>query len=462
MSFDIENGNNTPKKRSSLVFESDKKRSLFRSTDKSPPIGILAFETAKTMSRLLCLHKSLSDEEVSKLRKETVKLEGISFLISRDEDYLLKLACMEKAEELDHAGAVVARLGKNCFNPDLINFDRIFNDMKLGIIDLSHFSSAKQVEKTMEKLEKYVATTSELYSCLEALTEMEMSERKLKQWKFSGPMPLLVKSNDISKKTNYDYFDSKIAWQRQQVRHLRQISLWGQTFNKTVRLMARGVCIVYARLSITFSPYMIKPSRHIRISSHPDMQSYHINRLERGGGGLSRSSQVRGNSSEKNIGTGGSALMRQAKQSTAGAAGLALRYAKVILVADRFLQTWSFIDESGREELFQMLPRNLRRLVKSKLRKITVEESRDESLAEGWREGLKRILGWLAPMANDTLKWQMERNVEKQDFDPRPKVLLLQTLFFADREKSEAAIAEVLVGLSCICKYELRNPEVSE
>ncbi|PIA60427.1 hypothetical protein AQUCO_00300140v1 [Aquilegia coerulea] len=436
-------------KKRSLMFDLKKNRhSIFRNSNKSPTLGILAFETAKIMSRLVSLHKSLSDIELSKLLKEIVKMKGVSYLISTDEDYLLKLACMEKMEDLDRAGIVVARLGKSCSDPDLINFERIYSNIKLGLFDLNNFSTAsKEAQKTMEKLERFVSTTSELYSGLESLSEMEVSERKIKQWK---------SNSNMAPKINFDLFETKISWQRQQVRHLRQVSLWGQTFNKTVRLMARAVCIVYARLCVAFSPYIVRPIRHTRYASYPDLDSCHTNKLEKGGRrAASKSGPLP--SLQDNVGFGGFALMHQAGPSTIGGSGLMLRFAKVVLIVDKYLKSRSFIDESGREELYHMLPRSLRRLVMSKLKKFTKEEleqSGDDWLAEGWREGSKRILRWLTPMAQDTIKWQMERNVEKQNFDPRPKVLLLQTLFFADREKSEAAIAEVLVGLSCICKYE--------
>lgn len=64
---------------------------------------------------------------------------------------------------------------------------------------------------------------------------------------------------------------------------------------------------------------------------------------------------------------------------------------------------------------------------------------------------------WLSPMATNTLLWQRERRVEMTNFDARPPVLLLQTLHFADKEKTEAAIVEVLVGLSFIYMHENRR-----
>ncbi|KAI3955403.1 hypothetical protein MKW98_018504 [Papaver atlanticum] len=104
--------------------------------------------------------------------------------------------------------------------------------------------------------------------------------------------------------------------------------------------------------------------------------------------------------------------------------GLAMRYANVIILMERYLNSPSSISEYARKDLYQMLPDNL--------------QWDDDSVAQGIRDGMSVILGWLAPMAHTTVKWHTERNFEKQNFD-----------------KAKAAIVEVLVGLSCICRYEL-------
>ncbi|KAH0720859.1 hypothetical protein KY290_005877 [Solanum tuberosum] len=70
-------------------------------------MGILSFETAKIMSRLLCLYKSLSESEISNLKTE-MKSGGVSYLNSKDEGFLLSLACAERLEDLDKAAAAVA------------------------------------------------------------------------------------------------------------------------------------------------------------------------------------------------------------------------------------------------------------------------------------------------------------------------------------------------------------------
>ena len=82
----------------------------------------------------------------------------------------------------------------------------------------------------------------------------------------------------------------------------------------------------------------------------------------------------------------------------------------------------------------------------------------DEALARGWKDAVDRIMAWLGPMARDTVQWQAERNMDRRRrFDGAPRVYALQTLRWADKDKAEAAIVEVLVALSCICWYEERR-----
>ncbi|KAF8397429.1 hypothetical protein HHK36_016345 [Tetracentron sinense] len=457
--------------------------------EKSPTLGILAFETAKIMSRLVSLYKSLSDEEIFKLRKNVMRSEGVAYLNSKDERFLLNLAFVERIEDIDRAAIAVARLGKKCSDFQLNRFHHVYADLSLGSFDLGQTDFvSKEVEKIVGKMEKFISATSNLYSGLEVLAEMEVSERKLIQWKNTRPMQ--------SQKANSDLFDQKLAWQRKQVRRYRDVSLWNQTFDKSVGLMARLICIVYARICFVFGPYISVlprvsarharfPSQHMQVHPHSgpllDKPLKDVGVLSKSGP-LSKSSKqglVRFWTQELNpllpadIGFGigvkenqtfgccenrkKKRLFEVAPTTTVGGAGLALRYAKVIIIAERCLNSQCPIGDDTREDLYQMLSASLKMLVRWKLRnswRKEEDESNDESLAEGWRDALNRMLGWLAPMAHDTVRWQTERSFEKQKFDARPTVLLLQTLHFSDREKTEAAIAEVLVGLSCIFRYE--------
>ncbi|XVF08141.1 hypothetical protein REPUB_Repub06bG0200300 [Reevesia pubescens] len=481
-------------------------------TPSSPTLEILAFETAKTMSRLVGLFKSLSDDEFFKLRKGPMKSPGVAFLNSTDESYLLGLACKEKLEDLNQAAIIVSRLGKKCISEELNRFEIAYHNMKQGIIDVSNLDfSSRNVGKIIEKIEKYANVTSILYASLKALNELETSEKKMQKWKRN------VCPKGPSEKTNIDYFNDKISSQRKQVRHFRQISLWNQTFDKSVGLMARIVCVVYARICTIFRPFVpslprttknrhfntrlyINPKPlHIKVypeanycllvnkkkhekqisKSGPIMKTsrikpaptyFHSGELSPEEKGLgfrisavsitdkisSKINNIEGNTRIRN-----QRLIQSAPENTVGAAGLAICYANVIIMAESYFYSETIISNEAREYMFEMLPlslkQTLRRKLKSQWNKDDEEREGQQRLAEGWKEALEEIIGWLAPVAHDTLRWQEERNLEQQKLDAKPTVLLFQTLHFSDLEKTEAAIVEVLVGLSCIYRYENRR-----
>lgn len=185
--------------------------------EKPEILGILAFDTAKSMSRLISLYKSLSDKEMSWLKKHVIGGRGVTYLTSEDEGFFLTLACAERLEDLEQAATAVSQLGQRCSDYGLVRFAHVYKDLKNGHVDMQKLNNyrSKEMEKFIEKMEKFTSLTGELYSELEELTLMETSESRLKDWKNSH--------NDHN--TNYDLFDQKIGKQRKRVRHLKEISL---------------------------------------------------------------------------------------------------------------------------------------------------------------------------------------------------------------------------------------------
>ncbi|KAG5554004.1 hypothetical protein RHGRI_011766 [Rhododendron griersonianum] len=472
------------RRRCSLAAETKTSTSATSTTQ----VGILAFETAKIMSRLLSLYKSLDEAEVSKLRNQVMKSRGVAYLTSKDESFLLTLACAERLEDLDKVASTVARLGHRCSDFGLNRFDLVYTDLKLGIIDLGKLEyGSKDSHKRIEKMEKLVYATSRLYAALESLSEMETSERKLHQWRNNSTSRMALQAQA----TSYDLFNQKIGYQRKQVTHLKATSLWSQTFDKSVGLMARIVCIVYARICVVFGPFvsflphvslrnvrcshrrdiiriqpeycLIEPIREQVVTTRsgpiptvtkPKLVRFHSQKSILYSADLGASSS--NNSSNNNR------VFNAAGPATVGGSGLTLHYANLILLLEKYLDSGVTIGDDARGALYDTLPENLKTMVRTKLAKkasigAAEEEGDGESLAEGWREAMREIMGWLGPVANDTAIWQAERSFGKRRFELRPPVLLLQTLHFSDKEKVEAAVAEVLVGLSFIYRYENRR-----
>jgi hypothetical protein len=138
---------------------------------------------------------------------------------------------------------------------------------------------------------------------------------------------------------------------------------------------------------------------------------------------------------------------------------LALHYANAVIIAEKMARYPHLITQDARDDLYQMLPKSVRMRLRGKLRSLMRGCSNslecECALVGEWREALEKALAWLAPMAHNMIRWQSEHNFEQQQqIVSRPNVLLLQTLHFADREKAEAAITELLVGLNRLWRYE--------
>ncbi|KAK6138744.1 hypothetical protein DH2020_027513 [Rehmannia glutinosa] len=395
-------------------------------------IGILSFEVANVMSKIIHLHKSLTDNEILKLKNEILKSEGIKTLVSNDEKQLLELALEEKLDDLN-----------------------------------------KDMEGMVRKMERYVNSTANLYTEMEVMNELEVATKKFQQ-----------NHHEESRKA----FEQKLTWQKQDVKHLKDVSLWNQTYDKAVELLARTVCTIYARIYTVFVDSHSRGDIYNALVPRSQVGfSGSLRRVKRDSGQLDVAGKDKRilwckerafgfsgffvhaiNGDPPNGGQrqskgnlvncskfGQCRLLGCALPSTVGGSALALHYANIIIVLEKLLKYPHLVGEEARDDLYQMLPTSLRKTLKISLKSYIKDLAiYDAPLAHNWRERLDLLLKWLAPLAHNTIRWQSERNFEQQQIVTRANVLLLQTLYFADREKTEAAICEVLVGLNYICRYE--------
>lgn len=552
-------------KNSLLLHQNTSKKKDPSTKNAKKTIGILSFEVANVMSKLVHLHKSVSDQEISRLKNEIIKSEGVKKLVSSDESYLLELAYAERLDDLNRVAEVVSRLGKKCTEPALLGFEHVYGDIITRKIEVKELGFlVKDMEGMIRKLERYVGATANLYGEIEVLNELEQATKKFH-----------LNQNEESRRA----FEQKLTWQRQDVKHLKNFSLWNQTYDKVVELLARTICTLYARICIAFgndntilrrnysrsvvsesnfsvgggsrSPHLkaegaknigklenhrpFRPMNRFnsipsergenkppkfktqlslrrgeidllqhqefvypcgpspgrifmeclslsssasRIdddnSSFSDQDSY-VSGCFSVANGMKREQPVHSgflNQSQIGVPYNGdpgqlqysmngskfspkSQLASHATPSTIGGSALALHYANVLIVIEKLLRYPHLVGEEARDDLYQMLPtslrKSLRRNLKSYFKNFAIY---DAPLAHDWKENLDGILKWLAPLAHNMIRWQSERNFEQQQIVTRTNVLLLQTLYFADREKTEAAICELLVGLNYICRYE--------
>ncbi|CAK9313382.1 unnamed protein product [Citrullus colocynthis] len=547
-------------------------------------IGVLAFEIASLMSKLVHLWQSLSDKQVGRLREEINNSLGIKKLVSDDDEYIVRLICAEMTESLAHVAKSVARLGKKCSDPSLKNFEHVFDALiQIGADPYGWIYSWKKMEKKVKKMETFISVNANLYQEMEMLADLEQTLRRMKV-------------NDDSDVINLVEFQKKVAWKQQEVKNLREMSLWKRTYDYAILLLARSLFTIFSRIKHVFeieqsvddgsndsrdmsSDYiarsqsvsslmqsMVHPSengltkfasgplKRFTTKSGPISKPAKPNNFYSGplGGSITKSGPISGpvsgtnrnfnsysgpltsstitsgpisgidnKTNQKNWLVGGYSSLFNGKKShqkpnrltqvgpfkgcmisgpssmvvnchissngyhseivdpcnranpykqllsakcrlldappeTLGGAALALHYANVIIVIEKLAASPHLIGLDARDDLYNMLPAKVRASLRAALKpyaKSLASSAYDTGLAGEWNEAIAGILEWLAPLAHNMVRWQSERSFEQQNFVSRTNMLLVQTLFFANQEKTEAIITELLVGLNYLWRF---------
>ncbi|KAG9458984.1 hypothetical protein H6P81_003492 [Aristolochia fimbriata] len=210
-------------------------------------VGVLSFEVGSLMSKVVQLWYSLADEQIARLRDETLQHPGVRKLVSDDDDYLLSLALAEMVDNLACAARTVARLGRRCSNPLLQRLENLFDEMvrspETGASGWEF--NWKKMKRKVKKMEKFVATSSNLYQEMEVLTELEQGLRRMQ-----------ANGADQSQGT-YVEFQRKVVGQRQEVKYLRENSLWNRSLDYVIRLLTRSLFTVLARIKHVFGIYPV-------------------------------------------------------------------------------------------------------------------------------------------------------------------------------------------------------------
>lgn len=204
-------------------------------------IGVLAFEIASLMSKLAHLWQSLSDKQVARLREEIVNSVGIRKLVSEDDEFIVGLICAEIVENLRHVLKSVARLSEKCSETSLRSFALVFDDfVKTSMDPYGWEFSSKKMERKVKKMERFISVNANLYQEMEMLAELEQTLRRMKV------------SDGGSDCVNLVELQKKVAWKRQEVKTLQELSLWRRTYDYTVRLLARSIFTIFGRIKYVF------------------------------------------------------------------------------------------------------------------------------------------------------------------------------------------------------------------
>ncbi|GAB2286930.1 hypothetical protein Dimus_021318 [Dionaea muscipula] len=509
-------------------------------------IGVLSFEVASLMSKLVCQMELLSDKQVISLWDDITSTVGIKKLVSEDDDYVIRLVCAEMIHNLGNIAKAVARLGKKCANNALNSLECVFDDLDKGGgggggggVHEFEFSW-KKMEMKAKKMKKLISASENLCHEMRILEELEETFRRMKFT--AAAAAASAGSGDSDGKWLLEY-QKKVERKRQEVRNLQGDSLWGKTYDYSVLLMTKSIITIFGRIKHVFghktrgghhvgdsiirdsSRVLFNSGQPYNLSQQQPLSGYHSGPLGNGNskqdskndlifhsGPIERSSSspkviIPGSSHRRNIfglkqnigppnskyskssilnpkahGTGikakgmeqcnpyllcsdifnfrSSFKLLEAPPGSLGAAALGLHYANVILLIEEILQYPQSIAHDMRDNLYTMLPSSIRSALRPRLVVPSMKEAACCSssvghtvVAGGWKDATWKILNWLAPLAHNMRKWQSAHSYEQQSSCSRSNVFLVQTLYFADQEKTESLITEMLVGVNYIWRF---------
>ncbi|XP_043718073.1 protein PSK SIMULATOR 1-like [Telopea speciosissima] len=420
---------------------------LHKNSTKKSNVRVLALEIAGLMSKLIHLWQSLSDKNIRRLRHESISLEGVRKIVSNDDAFLLSLACAEMVQNLRLLAKSVSRVSKHCKDDvGLQCFHHMFEEFSSRGLDPNGWVlSCKEMELKLKKMDRYVTLTMNLHKEMDEVSEIEHGLKKLMQ------------STDTVKEKKIADLQQKLFWHKQEVKHLKEISLWGRSFDTVTLILARSVFTVLARIKLVFGigpaihgpclPRSLSVSATVYPSETTTTCKFVSETL------TMKASKLDHDKVNKQDDPINQNRFLKPPPSTLGAAALALHYSNLIIVIEKMIRSPQLVGVDARDDLYAMLPTSIRVSLRARLRGVGFSAN-DPVLAGEWREALGRILGWLSPLAHNMIKWQNERSFEQQNLIPKTNVLLLQTLYFANQAKTEAAITELLVGLNYIWRYE--------
>ncbi|XP_071734309.1 protein PSK SIMULATOR 1-like [Rutidosis leptorrhynchoides] len=406
------------------------------------------------MPKLYYTWQLLSDKNMARLRSESICTEGVRKIVSMDDEFLLGLACAEMVENLKVVAITVSRLSKRCEDSSLRSFETLFDRFaNTGRDPYGWILSWKEMEAKIKKMERYVTATNTLHREIDELTVIENSLKKLLQCNSNHKIDHTMKHQKVLD------IQHKVQWQEQEIKYLKEKSLWNKSFDTVTSLLARSIFTILARIKLVFHvnhgycyyPSSLPRSLSASATVYPSDQS--LDSFNFVSGPLFKSSKHQENNHLSHGFFETNSKILKPSSNTLGAAALALHYANLIIVTERMIRSPQLVGVDARDDIYSMLPNSIRSSLRCRLKGIGFTAG-DPVLAGEWKEALRKILEWLSPLAHNMMKWQSERCFEHQNLIPKTGVLLLQTLFFADQEKTEDAITELLVGLNYICRFE--------
>ncbi|XVF63682.1 hypothetical protein PTKIN_Ptkin09bG0106200 [Pterospermum kingtungense] len=359
-------------------------------------ISILAFEVANTIAKGANLLQSLSEENIQFLKKDVLQSEGVQKLVSTNMKELLSIAAADKKDELDVFSREVIRFGDLCKDPQWHNLGRYFS--KLDVENSLNKQARAEAEMTMQELTSLAQHTSELYHELNALDRFDQDyRRKLEE----------VEAFNLPKRgENLMILQSELKQQRKLVRSLKKKSLWSRTLEEIMEKLVDIVTYMHQAIVEAFG--VTEPVRK-ETTENPQKL---------------------------------------------GVAGLALHYANVIHQIDNIAARPASLPPNIRDTLYHGLPPTVKKALRSQLQSIDAKEERSISQV---KDEMEKTLQWLVPVATNTTKahqgfgwvgeWANTGNEFGRSAVMNTTLTRLQTLYHADKKKTDAYILELVAWL---------------
>ncbi|EPS73879.1 hypothetical protein M569_00874, partial [Genlisea aurea] len=419
-------------------------------TSKSPTVGVLCFEASGLMSKLIHLWQRSSEIGISRLRIESIHVEGVRKIVSNDDAFLLGLACAEMIESLRWIGESIAWISAKCQDPNLRSFRELFHQFADSGRDPHNWLlGSKEMESRIKTMNRLVAATAALQKRMDELLTLENGFRKLVQQQ---------RRHDGDAQRRLIELQQRILREKQEAASLKEKSLWSRSFDTVASHLITSAFTIVARVKLVFGVGHVAP-----LSRSPSSSSALVYPSESDDSVIHEFSSSSpaihfedGEEEEEGIFRMNSRKLRP-PESTLGAAGLSLHYANLIMLMEKMIRSPQLIGADARDALYSMLPNSIRTSLRARLKGVVGFPATDPVLATEWRNALHRILGWLSPLAHNMIEWHNERSFEhRKQLMPRTTdndVLLLQTLCFANTHKTEAAITEMLVGLNYVWRF---------
>ncbi|KAF8410440.1 hypothetical protein HHK36_002969 [Tetracentron sinense] len=346
-------------------------------------ISILAFEVANTIVKGANLLQSLSEENIQFLTKEILHSDGVQQLVSTDMKELLTIAAADKREEFDVFAIEVVRFGDLCKDPQWHNLGRYFQRLDF---DLStHKQLKEEAEIAMQELIILSQHTSELYHELHALDRFEQDYRRKLEEVESLHLPRRGESLMMLR--------SELKHQRKLVRSLEKKSLWSKNLEEVTEKLVDVVAFIHLEILEAF-------------------------------------------------GNNGLTLVKQDpihNPQRLGVSGLALHYANIINQIDNIIPRPSSLPSNMRDTLYHGLPTGVKTALRSRLQLFHANE---EFTVPQIKAEMEKTLQWLVPIAANTTNNEFNKKTAA-----RNNLIRLQTLYHADKQKTELYILELVAWL---------------